>query len=100
MKMCFISGPVTGLDYSEVVKNFNAAEQKLLDNGYKVMNPVNFVPAGEDWKKAMRRCLVAISKCDAIYLLKGTENSTGSQMEIDIAIALEFEILFEGLEIP
>jgi hypothetical protein len=99
MKKVFLSGPVTGLDYEQVKKNFNQAEQLFLDKDYQVMNPVTFVPAGEDWNKAMRRCLVAISSCNTIYLLKGFEGSRGSTLELVIAHELEMEVIFEDQDL-
>jgi hypothetical protein len=98
MKKVFLSGPVTGLDYDQVVNNFKAAELKLMDKGYQVLSPVNFVPPGEDWHKAMRRCIRILSVCDAIYVLEGAECSLGATLEREIAIALEFEIMFEGID--
>ena len=99
MKKVFLSGPVTGLNYQEVMMNFNTAEQKMIDLGFQVMNPIRFVPSNSDWKGAMRRCLVAISSCDAIYFLKGFYNSTGSMLEREIAIALELKMMYQEEEI-
>lgn len=99
MKKVFLSGPVSGLDYDQVVKNFNAAEQLMLNKGYQVMNPISFVPSGTDWNKAMRRCIVALSKCDTIYLLKEFYLSEGCSLELEIANALDFEKIFEEDEI-
>lgn len=95
MKRVFISGPVTGLDYEKVVQDFNAAEQLLLNKGYQVMNPITFVPAGEEWIPAMRRCLVALSKCDVICFLPGFNTSEGSLFEFSIAHKLKMDVMFE-----
>ena len=95
MKKVFISGPVTGLEYDQVVKKFNAVEQKLLDMGYQVFNPVSFVKPSDDWKTAMKKCLRTLSICDSICMLKGFESSKGAVIEFNIACDLDYEIMFE-----
>jgi hypothetical protein len=95
MKKVFISGPVTGLDYQEVKRRFDRAEQKLLMLGYQVFNPMTFVKPTNDWVTAMKKCLKILSLCDSIYMLKGFQTSRGSMIEFKISYDLEYEIMFE-----
>lgn|GEM_PF-1136784 len=94
MKKVYIAGAVTGLDYNEVVKKFNEAEERLLDQRYIVINPVKIVPPGTDWDKSIRICIKALMGCDAIALLPGFSNSKGALLEYNIAKELDFTKIF------
>lgn len=57
-KRVFISGPVSGLPYNEVVKAFNSAEQLLRRQGYNdVRNPVRMCLPHWSWWRCMVVCL-------------------------------------------
>lgn len=100
----YISGKITGTtDYEE---RFAMAEQKLRGIGYEVVNPVRRTAylVGKhktlklpppQWSDYMRECLLAISVCDTIYMLKGWKESRGSRLEHHIAEELDMEIIYE-----
>jgi len=53
---------------------------------------------GFDLKEALMWDLGAVSRCDAIFLLKGWEDSKGAQAELALAEALGKEVIF-GYEV-
>lgn len=74
----YIAGPITGIkDYK---KNFANAEVKLKAMGYSVFNPATF-PEGMGYKSYIKICKSVIEEVDAVYFLKGWENSTGARIE-------------------
>ena len=95
MKKIFLSGPVAGMIYADAVKDFNDAEKLLQDKGYQVINPVSFIHPDSDWAEAMRLCIKELKKCDAIYMLKGYENSKGASVEHCIARELNLEVIYQ-----
>ena len=78
-----------------------AASQKLWDLGYVAFcphsNSAHFT--GEDWWY-LRGYLEVLSRCDAIYVLKGSQNSEGTQAEIAAAKRLGLPIYREGENEP
>lgn len=90
----YISGPITGLPLETVYNNFTNAEVRLLEQGYEVVNPLNNgLPRESTWNEHMRADLKLLLDCDAIYLLKGYQNSKGAMIEYDLAIKLGYYII-------
>lgn len=90
----YISGPITGLPYEEVEKAFSEAETRLQEQGYEVVNPLNNgLPRESTWNEHMRADLKLLLDCDAIYLLKGYQNSKVAMIEYDLARILHFDII-------
>lgn len=90
----YISGPITGLPYEEVEKAFNESEIRLKEQGHEVVNPLNNgLPRESTWSEHMRADLKLLLNCDAIYLLKGYQNSKGAMIEYDLARILHFDII-------
>lgn len=90
----YISGPISGLLYEEVEKAFNEAETSLKEQGHEVVNPLNNgLPRESTWNEHMRADLKLLLDCDAIYLLKGYQNSKGAMIEYDLARILHFETI-------
>lgn len=90
----YISGPISGLPYEKVEKAFNEAEIRLKEQGYEVVNPLNNgLPTNATWNEHMRADLKLLLDCDAIYLLKGYQNSKGAMIEYDLASILHFDII-------
>lgn len=77
------------------------AAQRLWNLGYVAFcphsNSAHFT--GEDWWY-LRGYLEVLSRCDAIYVLKGSENSRGTQAEIAEAQRLGLPIYREGENEP
>ena len=89
----FISGKMSGEpNYNR--EKFNSAEKMLLEHGHAVMNPAR-LPDGFEYEDYMRICDVMLKCCDAIYCLKGWENSTGAAYERQEAIEHNMTIMEE-----
>lgn len=90
----YISGPISGLPLETVYNNFTNAEIRLQEEGYEVVNPLNNgLPRESTWNEHMRADLKLLLDCDAIYLLKGYQNSKGAMIEYDLARILHFDII-------
>lgn len=94
--LVFLSGPMSGLPNSNF-RAFDRAKISLLQQGYSVWSPADHdrvqgfdgtgpVPAGF-YQKAIRADIEALANCDFIYLLDGWNNSRGSRLEYDFAMA-------------
>lgn len=78
----FISGAISGTD--DYVERFKLAEQRLLNQGNTVVNPVPMnavLPTDTSWQTYMHISLEALGTCDAIYSLEGWEKSFGAMIE-------------------
>lgn len=91
----YIAGPMTGHpDFNYPA--FKAAAAMLRAEGYVVENPAeNPNPACKSWAGYMRMAIAQLVTCDAIYLLKGWEQSKGARIECDLARDLELAMLFQ-----
>jgi hypothetical protein len=109
MKIIYIAGPMRGYDNYNF-DAFDSTEKRLKDEGYIVISPVvmdrlyegwgkyppdDFVPDEAFVKRCMKRDLDAIYDVDAIYMLKGWENSEGATAEYSLAKCLGKRILYE-----
>ena len=90
----YISGSITkDPDYRE---HFRAAEEKLRRLGMKVFNPAKFeADTDKSWEDYMRKDLAELTRCRAIYLLKGWKKSRGARIEYRIAKALGYMVIKE-----
>ena len=91
----YISGPITGTkDYLE---RFGKAGLKLIEQGYKVINPacIAAVMPYLTYEEYMRLDLFLLDMCDAVYMLKGWQESKGANREYGYALAKDKIIIFE-----
>lgn len=105
-KKVYVAGPMLG--FAEFnFPAFDAASRELRRKGWWVFNPAEMDratgideftdPLPPDFlRHAMRRDLAAICECDAIYLLRGWEKSSGAGVELTLARFLKLEILLEA----
>lgn len=96
-KLIYISGRVSGT--SDAKERFRRVEQRLRLQGWRVINPVRKTaymnPALTLWTEYMRVCIRLLSRCDAIYLMRGWQQSKGATMEQRIAVDLDLDIVME-----
>ena len=94
-KLVYISGQMTGKENYK--KYFDYASAKLIDEGYKVVNPayIDDVMPNALYEDYMKADMLLLEMCDAIYMLKGWEKSCGANREYGYALAKGMEIMFE-----
>jgi len=113
-KSIYIAGPMRGKPFFNFPA-FDAAHDKLEDEGWNAISPADMdrehgfdamdIEPNSDWndmssvpftkEECMERDLEAIKKSDAIYMLKGWQNSTGAQAEYWCAKWRSKEIYFQ-----
>lgn len=84
----YLSGKISGLPREEYMTRFANAEQELIKQGYKVLNPTKLLPSRHLWvyrlvgyKLTLLYDLWHLMKCDGIYMLDGWEHSNGAMLE-------------------
>lgn len=77
-------------------ENFNRAEfirvERRMESRFTVLNPAK-LPARLTQGEYMDICFAMIRAADAIYLLKGYENSKGAIAELAYAEKLELDVI-------
>jgi len=101
MKIIYVAGKYRADTRSEIGLNILKAEKvakRLWEAGYAVIcphaNSAHFDGVVAD------RCFLEggieiLTRCDAIYMMKGYENSLGAMEELRIARELDMEIIYE-----
>lgn len=93
-KKVYIAGKITGLDRTDVLRKFGAAEMLLREMGAIPFNPL-CLPEGFSWSDYMSICLPAVRVCDAVYALDNWADSRGARTEVSWAQQLHKEIYCE-----
>ena len=94
-KRTYISGPITG--DPDARERFRDAERSLIEDGGLPVNPFDNGLADESpWQDHMIADIRMLMSCDAIFMLKGWNESKGARMEFHIAEEMGMEILFES----
>lgn len=93
----YISGAITGTnDYME---RFNRVEARLSKEGHMVFNPAHansFMPQGTTYEEYMEISFCLLKMADAIYMIKGWENSKGANREYGYALGKGLKVIYEG----
>ena len=104
VKKAMISQPMAGKTDEEIAAARDLAVAKLRQMGYEVADTVfNFA---DEQLKALEvenapvyylgNSIQAMSRCTAMYFLKGWEGTRGCKIEHEIAKAYGLEVLYEG----
>ena len=87
----YIAGAITNNPNYE--KQFMEAENRLLEQGHAVINPVKNL--GFEYKEYIDMGLNELMRCDAIYLMEGWEKSSGANLEYNYAITVGLQVFEE-----
>ena len=91
----YISGAITGTtDYME---RFKAAEEKLWQQGYEVVNPAavnSMLPESTDYEEYMQMSFLMMDMCTHIYMMPGWQKSRGANREYGYALGKGMEVVF------
>lgn len=94
----YISGPITGLEKDVYMENFKRAQELIRAAGCKAINPAAVnerLPEGTTHEEYMKMSITMMDMCNAIYLLKGWEESKGANIEFEHAIKNKMLIIFQ-----
>lgn len=89
----YICGKVTGLDRAHCLAKFATAKQILEAENYKVINPMELVPADALWEDAMSICIKALRNCNGLLMLPDWQFSTGALFEYKEAKKLGLKLI-------
>lgn len=92
----YISGQITGTD--DYIERFARAEEKLIKDGYSVMNPaavISKMPKDMTYEECMDMCFAMLDICEAVCMMSGWEKSCGANREYGYALAKDYIILKE-----
>ena len=89
MKKIYIAGKVTGTKIGECTMKFGAAQKEIEALGFEAVNPLEVVNDWHStWNAALRKCVIALMDCDAMYILPCATNSPGAGVEMKLAADL------------
>lgn len=95
MLKIYISGKITGT--TDYIQRFDSAE-KALSKYHIVINPAKVnaqLPKETVWEEYMKMSMCMLEMCNAIYMLKGWEDSKGARLEYNYAVENNYKIIFE-----
>ena len=100
-KVIYVSGKITGT--SDYTDRFSAAEDRLIAEGYEVLNPVRtgkwleryLEPEKPTWVQYMKYAIAAMMEADYIYMMRGWNQSKGARLEHFLARVLNYNIIYE-----
>ena len=99
MMKVYISGAITGTD--DYMERFKAAEERLTREGMSVINPAHansYMPEDTTYEEYMKVSFCLLEMCDAIYMLRGWEESRGANREYGYALAKDMIIMHEHMK--
>ncbi len=102
MSLIYIAGPYRARTKEGIENNIahaRAAMLKLMAEGWVVICPHTMTAHCDGLLRDndfIRNGLNLIEKCDAVYVLKGSEYSSGALMEIGLAKSMGKEIILQA----
>jgi hypothetical protein len=99
MKIIFVSGAYRSTSKAGITRNINHAKReahKLFEQGWAVICPhTNSAHFPGDDSVYLSAYLLILSRCDAVWMLRGWEKSLGARCELELAKQLEKDIYYE-----
>ena len=89
----YIAGPMTGYENFNR-EAFHRAEDALKREGHTVLNPA-VLPDGLTQPHYMDICMAMLRCGDAVYMLKGWQQSAGARAELALAEKLGHAVIFQ-----
>lgn len=92
----YISGPIAG--HEDYMERFLEAEKHLEGKDYFVFNPAAVdteLPYDLTYEEHMYLDMGMLTMCDAIYMLKGWQESRGANREYGYALGRGIKVMFE-----
>ena len=92
----YISGPITG--HEDYMEKFRKAAKRLEEQDYSVMNPAAVdteLPCDLTYEEHMYLDVTMLAMCDAIYMMKGWQESRGANREYGYALGRGIKVMFE-----
>ena len=94
-KRIYISGPISGHEYSERKAFFYQVQKTLEEKGYEVFNPMaNGLPKDATTHDHMRMDFKMLCECDEILMLPRWNHSAGCAQEFAVAVAIGCRIKY------
>lgn len=87
----YISGAIT--NNPNFKEQFEVAEELLKNAGHEVINPAK--NQGYTYREYINIGLFELMHCEAIYMLKGYEESVGAKLELEYAKAVGLAIWYQ-----
>lgn len=98
----YIAGAVSAIGIEKAEPLFRQKEQELTAQGFRVLNPVKLTLQhgyqNRPWREIMQFLLPFVACCDILYILKGWEDSKGTNVERDLCLGIGTEIRYEDAE--
>lgn len=95
----YLSAPISGYDLEERKDTFMKKQVELTGMGHEVLNPMeNGLPDDSPVQQHMKRDIEMLLTCDTIYMMEGWNRSAGCKVELDVAVAIGLDVVFEKVE--
>lgn len=94
-KKIYISGPIAFHDLGERRKTFAGVKESIekSNENWEAVNPLeNGLPETASRERHMKKDIETLLKCQAIFLLRGWNESTGARVEYLVAKSIGLEI--------
>ena len=95
-KKSYIAGYIGDLLPAEFESNFEKAEKECVELGFDPVSPLKLDHNHDrSWTSYMKEDLIELLKCDLIYVQKNWRFSPGAKIEIQTAISVGIDVIFQ-----
>ncbi|MBE99340.1 DUF4406 domain-containing protein [Flavobacterium coralii] len=91
-RKCYIAGKIGDLPEAEFKANFQAAVNDVYEPVSPLELPHNH---NKSWQAYMKEDITAMLQCKAVYVLKNWRTSPGATIEVELAMKLSIDIIFQ-----